>query len=193
MEIYKDVIGYEGIYKVSNFGNVKSLIGNNEKILKLCKNGGGYSTVNLHINSIMKTRTVHQLVAGAFLNHKPSRYELVINHKDFNRSNNNVNNLEIVTTRENANQKHLKSSSQYTGVSWDKNRNKWSSQIVINKKLKFLGRFINELDASEAYQKALKDLYLLISFSLLSVFFLEQMTKLNPFAYSCLFSVYFIS
>jgi hypothetical protein len=106
----------------------------------------------------MKTRTVHQLVAGAFLNHKPSRYELVINHKDFNRSNNNVDNLEIVTTRENANQKHLKSSSQYTGVSWDKNRNKWSSQIVINKKLKFLGRFINELDASKAYQKALKDL-----------------------------------
>ena len=158
MEIYKDVIGYEGIYKVSNLGNIKSLIGNNEKILKLCKNGGGYSTVNLHINSIMKTRTVHQLVAGAFLNHKPSRYELVINHKDFNRSNNNVNNLEIVTTRENANQKHLKSSSQYTGVSWDKNRNKWSSQIVINKKLKFLGRFNNEIDASEAYQKALKDL-----------------------------------
>jgi hypothetical protein len=158
MEIYKDVIGYEGIYKVSNLGNVKSLIGNNEKILKLCRNGSGYSTVNLHINSIMKTRTVHQLVAGAFLNHKPSRYELVINHKDFNRSNNNVDNLEIVTTRENANQKHLKSSSQYTGVSWDKNRNKWSSQIVINKKLKFLGRFINELDASKAYQKALKDL-----------------------------------
>ena len=158
MEIYKDVIGYEGIYKVSNLGNVKSLIGNNEKILKLCRNGGGYSTVNLHINSIMKTRTVHQLVAGAFLNHKPSRYELVINHKDFNRNNNNVNNLEIVTTRENANQKHLKSSSQYTGVSWDKNRNKWSSQIVINKKLKFLGRFINELDASEAYQKALLEL-----------------------------------
>ena len=158
MEIYKDVIGYEGIYKVSNLGNVKSLIGNNEKILKLCRNGGGYSTVNLHINSIMKTRTVHQLVAGAFLNHKPSRYKLVINHKDFNRSNNNVDNLEIVTTRENANQKHLKSSSQYTGVSWDKNRNKWSSQIVINKKLKFLGRFINELDASEAYQKALREL-----------------------------------
>ena len=158
MEIYRDVVGYEGIYKVSNLGNVKSLIGNNEKILKLCRNGGGYSTVNLHINSIMKTRTVHQLVAGAFLNHKPSRYELVINHKDFNRSNNNVNNLEIVTTRENSNQKHLKSSSQYTGVSWDKNRNKWSSQIVINKKLKFLGRFINELEASEAYQKALKDL-----------------------------------
>lgn len=158
MEIYKDVIGYEGIYKVSNFGNVKSLIGNNEKILKLCRNGGGYSTVNLHINSIMKTRSVHQLVAEAFLNHKPSKYELVINHIDFNRANNNIENLEIVTTRENANQKHLKSSSQYTGVSWDKNRNKWSSQIVINKKLKFLGRFINELDASEAYQKALQNL-----------------------------------
>jgi hypothetical protein len=158
MEIYKDVIGYEGIYQVSNLGNVKSLIGNNEKMLKLCRNGGGYSTVNLYFNKNMKTRTIHQLVAEAFLNHKPSRYQLVINHIDFNRANNNVENLEVITTRENANQKHLKSSSQYTGVSWDKNRNKWISQIVINKKLKFLGRFINELDASEAYQKALRDL-----------------------------------
>ena len=158
MEIYKNAIGYEGIYQVSNLGNVKSLRYDKEKVLKLSKNLGGYLTVNLYFNCIMKTRTVHQLVAEAFLNHKPSKYELVINHRDFNRSNNDVNNLEIVTTRENGNQKHLKSSSQYTGVSWDKNRNKWSSQIVINKKLKFLGRFNNELDASGAYQKALRDL-----------------------------------
>ena len=156
MEVYKDVIGYEGIYEVSNLGNVKN--SKTGLIRKCCLEKNGYSSIRLYINGLGKTRTIHQLVAEAFLNHKPSKYELVINHRDFNRSNNDVNNLEIVTTRENANQKHLKSSSQYTGVSWHKSRNKWISYIVINKKLKYLGRFNNEIDASEAYQKALKDL-----------------------------------
>ena len=83
---------------------------------------------------------------------------MVVNHIDLNKKNNNLSNLEIVSNRENSNRKHLKSSSNYTGVSWDKNKRKWQSQIKINNKNIFLGRFNNELEASNAYQKELNKL-----------------------------------
>lgn len=158
MEIYKDIIGYEGIYKISNFGNIKSFRCNKEKVLKPYKNPSGYIVALLTLNGIAKTRTVHQLVAEVFLNHTRCGMELVINHIDFNKTNNNVNNLEIVTNRENSNRKHIKSSSQYTGVSWHKRDKKWMAYIVINRKLIHLGYFINELEASEAYKKKLSKL-----------------------------------
>lgn len=159
MEIYKDVIGYEGHYAVSNLGNIKSIKFNKEKILKPCNTSlDGYYRVNLVINGKSKSRLVHQLIAESFLNHKRCGTKLVINHIDFNRTNNNVNNLEIVTFRENTNQKHLKSSSIYTGVCWDKSRNKWISRIRINGKMINLGRFENELDASKKYQEKLNNL-----------------------------------
>jgi hypothetical protein len=158
MEIYKDVIGYEGIYKVSNLGNVKSLRYGKEKQMKQSKDSSGYFVIGMRLNNIPKIRRVHQLVAESFLNHKRCGLKLVVNHIDFNKTNNNINNLEIVTQRENSNQKHLKSTSKYIGVSWSESRNKWVALIYLNGKHKNLGRFINELDASEAYQKALKDL-----------------------------------
>ena len=158
MEIYKDVVGYEGHYIVSNLGNVKSIKFNKEKHLKLSKNYKGYLTIMLSIDNIEKRIRVHQLVAESFLNHKRCGMKLVINHIDFNKVNNRVENLEIVTNRENCNQKHLKSSSIYTGVSWDKRCNKWRSNITVNGKLKHLGYFINELEASEVYKKELNNL-----------------------------------
>ena len=83
---------------------------------------------------------------------------LVVNHKDFNKENNNVDNLELVTQRENANHKHIKSSSQYSGVTWWQERKKWVSQIWNNGTKKHLGIFNNELDASQAYQNTLNTL-----------------------------------
>lgn len=154
-EIYKDVIGYEGLYQVSNLGNVKSFKYGKEKQIKLYKNTNGYLRVNLRINGIQKTRIVHQLVAESFLNYRRCGFELVVNHIDFEKTNNKLDNLEIVTQRENANFKHIKSSSAYVGVSWNKNVSKWQSSIRIKNKSKYLGLFINETDASDAYQKAL--------------------------------------
>lgn len=167
MEVWKDVIGYEGIYEVSNLGNVKSLsriillrgkypFQSKEKILKGYINSNGYLMVCLSGNAKDKSIAIHQLVAQAFLNHKICRMELVVNHKNFIRTDNQVVNLEIVTNRENCNQKHRESSSQYTGVCWDKQMKKWRSVIYINKKLRFLGLFDLEIEASNAYQNALK-------------------------------------
>jgi len=165
-EIWKDIPNYEGLYQVSNLGNVKSLskivwsgkvyYKAIERILKPGINSCGYYTVNLWKSQIKKNKTVHQIVSETFLNHIPNGKKIVINHKDFNKLNNHVNNLEIVTMRENSNKKHLKSSSEYVGVGWHKITNKWISRITINRKLIHLGSFVNEHDAHLAYQNKLK-------------------------------------
>jgi hypothetical protein len=169
-EIYKSIIGYEGKYEVSNLGNVKSLerrviIHNGtrlvkEKILKKGINTVGYEIVSLSINNKVKTHQIHQLVAEAFLKHSRCGYEKVVNHINFNKLDNRVENLEIVTQRENTNRKHTKSSSKLTGVSWHKRRKKWIATISINGKNKHLGYFKSEIEASETYQKKLKEIKL---------------------------------
>ena len=152
-EIYKDVIGYEGIYQVSNFGNVKSYKTGLIRNYYLEKNG--YYSITLRKNGIGKTRKVHQLVSESFLNHKRCGYKLVINHIDLDKTNNKVDNLEVITNRENCNKKHLKSTSEYIGVHWNTEKRKWKSTITINGKTKHLGYFTSELEASQAYQEAL--------------------------------------
>ena len=162
-EIWKDIPGYEGYYQVSNFGRVKSLerkeVKNQysaERILKPGRSSNGYLTVVLSLNKNKESKTIHTLVASAFLNHIPNGYKLVVNHKDFNRQNNNLNNIEIVTHRENTNHKHLKNSSKYTGVCWDKKYKKWKASIYVNGRLKHIGMFFDEIEASKAYQLELK-------------------------------------
>ena len=158
IEEWKSVIGYEHDYLISSFGEVKSLKQGKEKLLKKSINTKGYYIVSLCKNGKSKSFQIHQLVAINFLNHIPNGLNMVVNHIDLNKKNNNLSNLEIVSNRENSNRKHLKSSSSYTGVSWDKNKRKWQSQIKINNKNIFLGRFNNELEASNAYQKELNKL-----------------------------------
>ena len=94
-EIWKDVKGYEGLYQVSNFGNVKSLIRN--KILRLSNSHNGYRLVSLQ----RKTFRVHRLVAEAFLDNTEKLP--FVNHKDENKQNNNVDNLEWCTASYNLN------------------------------------------------------------------------------------------
>jgi len=160
-EIWKDVQGYEGFYQVSNLGRVKSL-GNDkskkEKILKAYQ--GTYQLVVLRVSNIIKTITVHQLVAQAFLGHKICGQKLVVDHINDIKTDNRVENLQIVTNRFNAFKTQGVYSSKYKGVCWNKDANKWVSQIYINKKLTYLGIFINEHEAHLAYQNALNNLEL---------------------------------
>jgi len=154
-EVFKTVPNCDGFYEVSSLGRVKSLRCNKELILKQVNDGRGYNQVRLTLNESFKTYKVHVLSAIVFHNHKPCGKVLVVNHKNFIRTDNKANNLEIVTMRENGNRKHLPSSSEFVGVHWSKVNNKWRSGIVLNGKQKYLGVFENEIDAHKAYQKEL--------------------------------------
>jgi hypothetical protein len=103
MEIWKDIIDFEGRYQVSNLGRLKSLQGNfpskrKEKILKLSLKNG-YPKTLLWKDSKATTARVHRVVAFAFLDNPYNKPN--INHKDGNRANNVVENLEWCTQKEN--------------------------------------------------------------------------------------------
>ena len=159
MEKWKDIKGYEGLYQVSDKGRVKSFHYKSPKILK-DRYSRGYLVVYLGNKKDYEYKYIHVIVAEHFLGHKPEGYKRVVDHIDSNKTNNNVNNLQIVSHRQNLSlgYKKKKTSSKYTGVCWDKSRKKWLSNIHINGKHIFLGRYKNEYEAHLAYQKALKEL-----------------------------------
>ena len=164
-EIWKDVPGYENLYQVSSLGRVKSLqryVNNNggkhllkERLLKFGLSKGYYNVV-LYKDKKNKNIKVHKLVAMAFLNHKPNGYELVIDHINDNKLDNTVENLQVVTQRENTHKYKRNSTSKYVGVFYYKTRDKWVSKIYSNRKSKTIGYFNNEFEAHLAYQKELK-------------------------------------
>lgn len=110
-EIFRDVKGYEGLYQVSNLGNVKSLTridSNNhlvkERILKFGTTKKDYFFVNLCKDGMRKNIKVHRIVAEAFPEICGELFEgCEVDHIDTNRKNNNADNLRCVTKRENAN------------------------------------------------------------------------------------------
>jgi hypothetical protein len=108
-EVWNDIKGYKGYYKISNFGNIKSLDRElDNKRGKFIKKGklmrpilslGGYLKINLYIRGKMKTKLIHRLVAINFIRNKSNKKE--VNHKDGNKRNNHIDNLEWVTAKEN--------------------------------------------------------------------------------------------
>lgn len=98
-ELWKDIEGYEGRYQVSNLGRVKRVT--TGRILKGCKDIGGYLVVNLSKNGKVKTHKIHRLVAQVFIPKPENKPD--VNHIDENKTNNLYSNLEWVTAKENNN------------------------------------------------------------------------------------------
>ena len=96
-EEWKDIPEYEGLYRISNFGSVYSLI--KDKVLKPAKHKRGYEVIVLSKDKKHKTYLVHRLVAKTFIPNPQNKIE--VNHKDGNKNNNNVLNLEWCTREEN--------------------------------------------------------------------------------------------
>jgi len=169
--IWKNIIGYEGSYIISEFGDVVSL----ERVVVM-KNGvkrpvqrtemsptlrkDGYLSLPLGLRNKRKTNYIHILVACAFLGHTPDSHNTIIDHKDNDKLNNHKDNLQITNVRHNSSKDQFRHNrtSKYTGVSKHSVSGKWQVYIRINGKNKNLGMFNNELQASEAYQVALNDL-----------------------------------
>jgi len=138
-ETWKDIEEYEGIYEVSTLGNVRNKISG---IMKLPHdNGHGYKSVSLSQNGHYKTRYVHRLVATAFIDNPDKKPE--VHHIDSDRSNNKLDNLQWVTSKENNNfPEHIKA--MQSNENWAKQRQKSMAKardkaIVINS---YRARFI---------------------------------------------------
>ena len=98
MEEWRDIPGYESFYQVSNLGNVRSIRFNKIRNMKSW-DSHGYRAVELCMNNNRYTVGIHRLVALTFIPNPENKPE--VNHKDRNKSNNNVENLEWVTQSEN--------------------------------------------------------------------------------------------
>ena len=105
-EVWKDIKGYEGIYRISNYGRVESIarvdaLGRRipSRIMKLQTNAKGYLHVRLTKGKAYKHYLIHRLVADAFIGERPADCE--VNHIDENKQNNKLDNLEYVTHLQN--------------------------------------------------------------------------------------------
>lgn len=168
-EIWKDIPNYEGLYQVSNLGRVKSLerkvvngIGTyrvvKERILKEGKHQFGYPYVNLSKFSKSKVLLVHQLVAVAFLGYvRKGLKGYVVDHINNICTDNRLENLQLISQRENNSKDKKGGTSKYTGVS-KSSKNRWRAAIRINRKTINLGSFADEHQAHLAYQEALSNL-----------------------------------
>lgn len=168
MEIWKDIKGYEGLYQISNLGNVRSLDKYvnyknikqrliKGKIIKPIDSGNGYMRVSLSNKNNAKAYSIHRLVAEAFMpdksnfksmpdedRSKVNLDDLEVNHKnEFEKWNNRVDNLEWCTRGYNAN--------YGTG---NERRIKKNKKIILQYDLK--GNFIREWDSMTDVEKQTK-------------------------------------
>lgn len=119
-ELWKDILDYEGLYQVSNTGRVRSIDRETTQLghkniytriirgqeIKQRKINSGYCIVRLCKDGVCKAVTVHRLVAIAFIGNKGSEFQ--VNHKDGNKNNNCVDNLEWCTQSENVKHSYAK-------------------------------------------------------------------------------------
>ena len=100
-EVWKDILGYEGLYQVSNYGRIKSFIkyrGTDERILKQIKMNTGYFCINLSKNIISKPKQVHRLVFETFIGKIPENYD--VHHVNEDKENNNLYNFKLMSEKE---------------------------------------------------------------------------------------------
>ena len=165
-EEFRDIPGFDG-YQVSNLGRVKSLAReikfgdrfrlSKERILKGWTSNNGYNTISLSLlNGKKISKSTRQVIAITFLNHVPNGFKVVVDHINNNKLDNRLENLQLISNRENTSKDLKNGTSKYIGVNLHKHSNKWRANIRVNGKRIHLGHFKTELEASEYYQNALK-------------------------------------
>lgn len=148
MEKWKPAFGYEDYYEVSDHGNVRriGIAGNLSKTI----NQDGYYCVGLYRAPGSPVRRIHRIVALTFIGGSGP-----VNHKDRNRKNNHVSNLEFVNWRENVTYGY-KVYKKMTGA-FKVPSGKWISRIKHGKSHVNLGTYNTEKEAHMAYMKYIRD------------------------------------
>ena len=141
MEEWKNIIGYEGLYEVSDKGNVRNVRRNT--LLKLSKNKYGYIQVYLYKNGIRTGLKVHRLVAQAFIPNPDNLPQ--VNHKDEDKTNNRVDNLEFCDHKYNVNYGHRTENAINTRV-----KNGYADPD-------FIGFGLNEKDYMKEYNRIYRE------------------------------------
>lgn len=149
-EIWKDIIGFEGLYKVSNLGNVFSI--RNNINLKKCFDKDKYHQVTLTVNGKSKSKRVHRLVIEAF----EGKSSLHVDHINGVKTDNRLSNLRYVTPRIN-NMHRTTMKRGFVGVKYYQELDKWSSSISIEGKFYYMGVYEDKEKALEIYNKAVDD------------------------------------
>jgi len=149
-KIWKIVPNYFN-YFVSNYGDIKSFA-RNKPVLLSSSFRKDYLIVGLSSKGICRTLGVHQIVAMAFLNHVPCGHEIEVDHKNNIKTDNRLDNLQLLTNAKHKDKSYVVGSSGYKGVF--KSRGRWASQIKNNGKRIYLGIFNTELEASIYYENA---------------------------------------
>ena len=149
-EIWKEVVGYDGRYWVSNFGRVKNLDHMHtglESLMALQRNKNGYITVHLR----PKLMKVHILVWVAFKGDY-DRKTTQLNHIDLDKDNNRLDNLENIFVRENQSHSQQKIHNKtMMGCYLHKSKGKWTAQISIHGKQTYLGDYATQEEAHTRY------------------------------------------
>ena len=153
IEIWKDIPGYKGIYKISNLGRIKKLNYKRTNKIYYLKCNTKRCHAHLYKNGIPEMHSIAVWMAITFLNFKPNGYKIVVDHIDNDKTNDRLYNLQIITQRRNLT-KEKRAKSGYTGVTISGKN--WCAKININKERIHLGTFKTRKEASEAYQNALK-------------------------------------
>jgi len=154
-EVWKPVLGYSPIYEVSNYGNIMSNWLGKKKLMRQRIDKTGRKTIKLYKDGFQKDVFVHRIVGAAFL--EDFDHNKVINHIDGNPLNNNLSNLECVTTRENichggtGNANH-----PYRGAQKHK-CGRWQASAYIDGANVYIGMFSTGEEANAAYVAALKE------------------------------------
>lgn len=163
-ERWVDIQGLEG-YQISDLGRMRSLdrtitysngreVYYEGKLLTYATSCRRYYRETISVNGTKFYVAPHRLVYEHFIGEIPK--DKVTNHKNFNRYDNRVGNLEVITQLKNADKKHIKSSSKYTNVTWDKRYGKWSTFIHYDNRRVFLGRFTDEDVAGDMIEQSTK-------------------------------------
>ena len=147
VEVWRSIENYEN-YVVSSFGKIKNT--KTARILKAGLSSHGYLTVVLCEDGNRRNHKIHRLVANAFLNNPNDK--LCVDHKDNNRTNNNISNLRFATTNENQHNRKLSNNntSGCKGVCFDKRAKKWCAKITIDGIQIHIGYYDNLEDAKTA-------------------------------------------